>query len=488
MRTHTLLNSFRVPVIASILAASLVPMAAGAADKANVLLICCDDLNQSLGCYGNQQVQTPNIDALAKRGMRFTRAYAQWPSCLPSRFSFLSGWSPVTTKVTDFSFTSRQGPLEKAVYLPQHFRGHGYFAARLDKIFHIGKDDPASWTVSEEPYKDETGNFKAIWTGIELQTLGLTDRILEEGRYEHIKAESGPYQILDDKLKDEELFDGHNAKRAVELLERSAQDKAPFFLAVGFRRPHLPWLAPKRYFDLYPPESIELPPRQPEWTPKLTAREHREMISHYFAATTFADTQVGKVLDALERLELRENTIVVLFGDHGYCLGERDSFFAKGNLWERSLRTSLIIAMPDGAGAGTACEEPVELMDLYPTLVELCGLRMPGVVLEGHSLKPLLAGNTHRWRGHAISYNYNKKLKGLDRTIRTKRYRYTEKADGSPSECIDYESDPYEWKNRVGDPEFEEVEAALRKALRERIESKGTERQVSEVQRERVQP
>jgi uncharacterized sulfatase len=487
MNTHTLRNKFYFPVIAGLLAASAVPIAAGAADKPNVLLICCDDLNQSLGCYGNEQVQTPNIDALAQRGMRFTRAYAQWPSCLPSRFSLLSGWSPVTTKVTDFSFTSRQGPLEQAVYLPQHFKSHGYFAARLDKIFHIGKDDPASWTVSEEPYKDQKGNFKAIWTGIELQTLGLTDKILEEGRYEHIKVESGFYQVLDDTLQDEELFDGHNAKRAVELLEMSAQAQQPFFLAVGFRRPHLPWLAPKRYFDLYPPESIELPATQPDWTPKLTAREHQEMISHYYAATTFADTQVGKVLDALERLKLRENTIVVVFGDHGYCLGERDSFFAKGNLWERSLRTSLIIAMPDGSGAGMACEEPVELLDLYPTLVDLCGLPMPDVVLEGHSLKPLLAGNTNRWRGHAISYNYNRKLKGLDRTIRTKRYRYTEKADGSPSECIDYESDPYEWKNRVGDPELDEVEAALRKTLRERIENIGTEKQACDVQRERVQ-
>ncbi len=452
-------------------AVSVGPHAADASDRPNVLFICCDDLNQSLGCYGNRQVKTPNMDGLAERGVRFTRAYAQWPSCLPSRFSFLSGWSPVTTKVTDFSFKSRQGPLKRAVYLPQHFKNHGYFAARLDKIFHIGRDEPTSWTVSEEPYKDEKGNFKAIWTGIELKTLGLTDRILEEGRYEHVKAESGFYQILDNALKDEELFDGHNARRAVELLEQSAQGTQPFFLAVGFRRPHLPWLAPKRYFDLYPPESIELPQKQPGWLPKLTVREHQEMISHYYAATTFVDTQVGKVLNALKRFKLQNRTIVVLFGDHGYCLGQRNSFFAKGNLWERSLRTSLIFAMPDGAGAGTVCEEPVELMDIYPTLVDLCGLPKPDVRLEGQSLRPLLAGNTERWRGHAISYNYNKKLKGLDRTIRTKRYRYTEKADGSPSECFDYESDPYEWKNGVGDPKSKEVEAGLREALRQRIRS-----------------
>ena len=424
-----------------------------------------------MGCYGNQQVQTPNIDALAKRGVRFTRAYAQWPSCLPSRFSFLSGWSPVTTKVTDFSFTSRQGPLEQAVYLPQHFKNHDYSAIRLDKIFHIGKDDPASWTVSEEPYKDPQGNFKPIWTGIEVETLGLNDSILREGRFEHVKVETGFFQVLDNATRDEQLFDGHNARRAVELLESSARSRQPFFLAVGFRRPHLPWLAPKRYFDLYPPESIELPPQQPGWTPTLTKREHQEMISHYYAATTFVDVQVGKVLDALKRLSLKENTIVVLCGDHGYHLGERDSFFAKGNLWERSLRTPLIIAAPERTGTDAVCEEPVELMDIYPTLVDLCGLATPEVKLEGQSLRRLLTGNTDTWRGHAVSYNYNKKLNGLDRTIRTQRYRYTEKADGSPSEFIDYKNDPYEWTNRVGDPELQDVVTDLRKQLHGRVQA-----------------
>ena len=465
-------------VFAGLLGACVAPVSGGESTKPNVLLICCDDLNHSLGCYGNQQVQTPNIDALAQRGMRFTRAYAQWPSCLPSRFSFLSGWSPVTTKVTDFSFTSRQGPLEQAVYLPQHFKHHGYSAMRLDKIFHIGKDDPASWTASEEPYKDPQGNFKAIWTGIEIDTLGLTDSILREGRFEHVKVETGFFQVLDNATRDEQLFDGHNARRAVELLESAARTRQPFFLAVGFRRPHLPWLAPKRYFDLYPPESIELPPQQPGWIPTLTRREHQEMISHYYAATTFVDAQVGKVLNALERLSMKEDTIVVLFGDHGYRLGERDSFFAKGNLWERSLRTPLIIVAPGHAGANAVCEEPVEMMDIYPTLVDLCGLPTPEVELEGQSLRPLLAGDPmpdgkhDQWRGHAISYNYNKQLNGLDRTIRTRRYRYTEKADGSAHECIDYENDPYEWANRVGDPELQDVVADLRNRLRGRVQTR----------------
>ena len=158
MNTHTLRNSFRVSVIAGLLAASAAPRLVGAADKPNVLLICCDDLNQSLGCYGNKQVQTPNIDALAERGMRFTRAYAQWPSCLPSRFSFLSGWSPVTTKVTDFSFTSRQGPLEQAVYLPQHFKGHGYL--------------PRGWTRSSTSERTirRRGRFPRSHTRIRRET------------------------------------------------------------------------------------------------------------------------------------------------------------------------------------------------------------------------------------------------------------------------------------------------------------------------------
>lgn len=439
------------------------------ATKLNVLFVCMDDLNHSLGCFGNEQVHTPNIDDLAKRGVRFTRAYAQWPSCLPSRFSFLSGWAPPKTEVIDFSYTSRQGPLAKAVYLPEHFKNHGYTTARLDKIFHIGRDDAASWTISEEPHRDRQGRFKAIWTGIEAQTLGLDDRIVAQGNYD-VRIETGVYQILSDETRDDELFDGRTAARAVELLERFSESGEPFFLAVGFRRPHLPWLAPQRYFDLYPYNTVSLPPRAPEAVAKVDEQVHREMIAHYYAATTFADAQFGKVLAALKQFGLAESTIVVLMGDHGYCLGEREGYFAKGNLWERSLLTPLVLALPDRQNAGSVQQSPVELLDVYPTLVELCGLPEPHVELQGQSLEPMVIGDDYRVRNHAVSYDYNRDLNGLDRTIRTRRFRYTERADGHPLELIDYQHDPYEWTNLVASREHRVVLERLRTQLQARIQ------------------
>jgi iduronate 2-sulfatase len=226
-----------------------IPMVASAADsKPNVLMIIADDLNPSLGCYGNETVKTPNIDRLARRGVMMTRAYSSWASCLPSRVSLLSGLFPPSTGTYDFSPGPRDGRLKDVTYLPEHFQNQGYFTGRLDKVFHIGRDDPQSWTVSEEPYKDPKGNFKAIWTGIEVKTLGLEGRVLKEGRYDDVTGEKGSYGIMD--VIEDDLFDGRTAWRAVELLEQQAKAGSPFFLAVGFRRPHLPWLAPKKYFDM----------------------------------------------------------------------------------------------------------------------------------------------------------------------------------------------------------------------------------------------
>ncbi len=426
-----------------------------------------DDLNQELGSYGNDTVESPEIDRLTERGIRFTHAYAQWPSCLPSRMSFLSGWSPVRTEVVDFSARSRTGPLADAVYLPQHFRNHGYVTARLDKVFHIGADDPASWTISEEPYRDEAGRFRHIWTGRELEALGLEDRVVRSGRYPEVRVESGTYAVMEASVDDGDLFDGRNAARAVELLEQFAKGEEPFFLAVGLRRPHLPWIVPERYFEMYPPEpgKIPLPPPQPGLEDPLDPQIHREMRAHYYAATTFADTQAGKVLSALERLGLDANTIVVLMGDHGYHLGERDNFYAKGNLWERSLRTALIVALPGNTRGGAVCDRPIGLIDLYPTLVDLCGLPRPPVPLDGESFRVLLEDPEPAWRDAVVSYRNNKALGALEATVRTRRYRYTEGADGKPQTLIDYAEDPYEWRNRVADPSY----AALRETLRGRL-------------------
>lgn len=430
--------------------------------RMNVLFISVDDLNPSLGCYGNVQVRTPHVDALAARGMRFTRAYAQWPSCLPSRASFLSGWYPTKTGVHDFSKKSRDGALEHVVYLPQHFKQHGYYTARQDKVFHIGVDDPASWTLSEEPWRDpETGAFKAIWTGIEVQTLGLENRVIRSGVYD-VQGETGPYSVLD--VNDEDLFDGRTAARAVQLLEEFKRDGRSFFLALGFRRPHLPWIAPKKYFDMYPYEAITFPPSS---TPEgQNEQVRREMTAHYYAATTFVDAQIGKVINALDRLGLRDNTIVVLFGDQGYCLGERDNFYGKGNLWDRSLHVPLIISVPGMRHAGGACGRPVGLIDLYPTLVALCGLPAPASGLQGENMMALLDNPAAQWREGVVSYNGDKDRPGqLLRSVRTERHRLTVSSNGTPLELIDYETDPYERMNLVDDPAATHIKSHLQELL-----------------------
>ncbi len=439
----------------------------GASDRpkrTNVLFISVDDLNPSLGCYGNKVVKTPNIDRLAARGVCFHRCYAQYASCAPSRFSFLSGWHVERTGVCTFVPKSRDGALRDAVYLPQHFRSHGYMSMRLDKIFHIGKDDPASWDISEEPYRDKSGQFKAIWTGIEVQTLGLTSRVLQEGRQDKVRGEKGPYAVLD--VKDEELFDGRTATRAVELIGDRARDHKPFFLAVGFRRPHLPWIAPKEYFRMYKPEDMPLPPKNPKAPEsRITPREHQEMIAHYYASTSYIDAQVGRVLEALERTKLTEETIVVLFGDQGYCLGERNDHFGKGNLWEWSLHVPLIVAPPRMKQAGRQCDRVVQLLDLYPTLVEFCGLPKPTGGLQGRSLLPLLGDPNASWDDCAISAWGLKDGERPGLSVRTARYRYTERPDRKPMELIDYQTDPYEWNNLIDDPKHADVRMRLRKIL-----------------------
>jgi arylsulfatase A-like enzyme len=441
-------------------------------------MIIADDLNPALGCFGNETVKTPNIDRLASRGMLFSRAYAPWASCLVSRYSMLSGWYPTRTGAQHRVWpSSREGELRDAVYLPQHFKRQSYFTARLDKVFHIGKDDPPSWNITEEPYKDATGSFKPVTTGQEIPRLGLEGRVLRSGNYQgKVSGEPGGFNVMD--ARDEELFDGITAKRAVEILRDRARAEEPFFLAVGFRRPHLPWIAPKRYFDMYPPETIPLPPRAPEGGQQPADEQvHREMLSHYYAAVSCVDNQIGLVLSELERLGLAGNTIVVLFGDNGYCLGERGSFFSKGNLWERSLHVPLIVAGP-GILSGERREVPVGLYDLYPTLVDLCGLLPPPTRLDGRSLKNVLAGDVSGWREGTLSF-YNLTGENSNRparmaaSLRTARFRYTADENGSAISLHDLEADPYERENVVNDPRFKDAQARFHgqvlAALAERV-------------------
>jgi iduronate 2-sulfatase len=353
--------------------AALSPSGAAPAGPArpNVLLLLCDDLNTALGCYGERRARTPNLDRLASQGTRFTQAFAPWASCMPSRYSFLSGWSPVRTGVHDFSPHGRDGALREAVYLPEHFKALGYVTGRLDKVFHIGRDVPDVWDVTEEPMRTlADGSRTTVWTGIEVETLGLERSVIRADRDDRVVGEKGVTQIMDDALGDEALFDGRTARRARELLERFSGEGRPFFLAVGFRRPHLPWVAQKRFFEPFPYDAFADGPVEPGTEAALPDEARARLRAHYQAALHSVDHHLGTVLARLDELGVAGNTIVAVFGDHGYLLGERGTLYGKGVLWDEALRTALILRVPDSR-APAVVDLPVGLVDLYPTLVEL---------------------------------------------------------------------------------------------------------------------
>lgn len=429
--------------------------AAQAADaKVNVLFIAIDDLRPELGCYGNKVVQTPHIDSLAAAGVRFERAYCQFPLCNPSRTSMLTGRHPTTTGVLDNrSYFRTQHP--DWVSLPQHFKASGYIAARTGKIFHGGIDDTDAWTTGGERRVDPKTRKG--------QVAANSDRI--------VKLEG-----------DGEMHgDYRTATRAVALLEE-LKDR-PFFLAVGFSKPHSPPTAPAKLFDLYEPAQIQLPPdfallpTVPPGFPQAsvpgrsgdlfigreaTPEAAREMIRAYYASLTFVDVQIGRVLAALDRLQLRDKTIIVLFGDHGYHLGEKGKWSKHNSLFEVAARVPMILCVP-GAAAGKSSPRTVQLLDVYPTLVELCGLpAVPG--LEGHSLAPLVKDPQRDWSHPA--YTACRSGPAFGRSVRTERWRYSDFSGGDAGELLfDEAADPHETKNLAGDPTHKEVVAEMKALL-----------------------
>jgi iduronate 2-sulfatase len=439
---------------------------AAAADKPNVLFIAVDDLGTRTHCYGQPLVQSPNIDRLAARGVLFERAYCQFPLCSPSRVSLLTGLRPQTTRVFDLK-TDFRDHLPDVVTLPQCFKRNGYFVARVGKLFHYGVpgqigtsglDDPRSW--------DQVVNPRGRDKDEEAKVINYTpDRGLGSAMSFH--AADGA---------DEEQTDGQGATAAIKLLEEH-RDR-PFFLGVGFYRPHTPYVAPKRYFDLYPLEQIKLPFNPPDdhddipapaanirpLNYGLTDQQCRECTQAYFAALSFMDAQVGRLLDALDRLKLADKTIVVLWGDHGYLLGEHGQWM-KQSLFEESARVPLIIAAPGAKGNGQPCPRVVETIDIYPTLADLAGIAPPAD-LAGVSLRPLLENPKGQWDRPAFTQVQRKDFPG--RSVRTQRWRYTEWDHGRKGvELYDHDADPREFKNLASDPQHAAVVTRMKQLLAE---------------------
>ena len=433
------------------------PLAAKGEKPRNFLFFAVDDLNVHLNCYGVKAVHSPNIDTIARRGMRFERAYCQYPLCNPSRASLLSGRRPPRTKVVN-NLTWFRDTMPDAVTLPQHFREHGYYTAKTGKIFHEGLDDPKAWDFGGTPHQV-------------LQAKKGDDKKARQARADRwVKVEGEGENEPDYKI----------ATQAVELLEKK-HDK-PFFIAVGFHKPHVPFIAPRKYFDLYDPARMELPP---DFAPRVTGKGPafrpnfdlfidrdappplaREGIAAYFAAISFMDAQVGRVLAALDKQGLRENTVVSLFGDHGWHLGEK-GMWSKMTLFEVGTHAPLLISAPGMKTAGASCATPVEFVDIYPTLSDLAGLPAPGG-LDGKSLTPLLANPNAKWDKLAYTYQVRGAIHGI--TVRNRRFRYTEWDEGrAGTELYDEDADAAEMKNLAADPKH----AATVKELKAQLTGHG---------------
>jgi len=478
--------------LTSCLIAALLTPAANAAEQVaetpkrpNVLFIAVDDLNTRIGCYGDAVVRTPNLDRLARSGVRFDRAYCQFPLCNPSRASLLLGRYPTTNKVIDFSYPAL---LETDwVTLPQHFRNHGYEVSLLGKIFHFDKDLMRNWFHEEVPGDEYPPDWSAgekwVRKSQEIHARMLADLTRWEpyrtlappptGWVKSLRTWAnvfGPVTRAEEQDADakprayEWTADVANSKRAVDLLSQWAASKKPFFLGLGFYKPHVPLVAPKRFFDLYPPEKMPLPPdfaptpTADDSVPRYALRQNldlffeerptperaRAAIAAYYACITFMDEQLGRVLDALERLALRQNTVIVLWGDHGWHLGEK-GMWAKGTLFDVSARAPLVIVDPRAKASGQGCPRTVEFIDLYPTLADLCGVGIPPG-LEGKSLRPLLNEPHAAWDRPAFTFAAREDW--LGRSVRTERWCYTEWDEGRRgAELYDLQADPRESKN-----------------------------------------
>lgn len=493
--------TLRIALMAAALAAAIAIPSAEAqstASRPNVLFIMSDDLNDDMLTFGHPIVRTPNLERLAARGVRFERAYSQFALCNPSRASLLTGMRPDSTRVYDLTTHFRQA-VPDVVTLSQVFRNAGYYAARVGKIYHYGNPgDIGTSGLDDAPSWEHVVNPKGV--------------DVEEGK---LVSWAGPSRGLGASLSyyvspasDEQHTDGMVAAETIALLERN-RDR-PFFIAAGFYRPHCPYIAPKKYFDMYPDldripvaEYSEMLLRQSPTASRgvvwqVPIDEQREAIRAYYASISFMDAQVGRLLDALDRLGLAENTVVVFLSDHGYHLGDHGGLWMKQSLFERSTRTPLIIGGHGVAARGGVSRRVVELIDIYPTIAGLANLRTPAGV-EGRSLTPLLADPQAEWNHAALSQTRRSVAAALSGAgqagggtppaagggrgrgagaggqgpaqavgyaIRTERWRYIEWDEGREGrELYDVLNDPGELRNLAADPAYAADVSRLTKHL-----------------------
>ncbi|HEY0946896.1 MAG TPA: sulfatase [Opitutaceae bacterium] len=474
-------------ILSAVLVAAFAPQLVTAAgpERPNVLFIAVDDLRTNLGCYGDTAAITPNIDRLASQGARFTRAYCQEAVCNPSRQSLLTGRRPDTIRVWDL-FTHFRKTSPGVTTLPEHFKANGYFAQSFGKIYHgeAPMSDPESWSVPEQlQYVPKRDDYR-----------------LPENRGKGKGPKAAAFEFAD--APDDAYPDGQVAAGAVAAIERLAADPegAPFFLAVGFMKPHLPFTAPRRYWDLYEAAPLPAPvqPQPPRGAPALALHDSTELRGYtdmpkqgdfapaqiadlrraYYAATSFTDAQIGRVLEALRKTNLQHNTLVVLWSDHGFHLGEH-GLWAKTTNYEADTRVPLILVRP-GQENGTVVTALVELLDLYPTLVELCGLPQPAG-LEGRSLRPWLDDPAHASREAVFSqYPRPWPRRGtpdhMGYAVRTATHRYVEWRRFGTTEIVArelyrYEGEQlFETENLADDPReaarVAELQALLPAAVR----------------------
>jgi uncharacterized sulfatase len=468
----------RILVLAITVIIAFPAFANAQAKKKNVLLIISDDLNNRLGCYGDALAKSPNIDRLAKKGMTFNRAYCQFPLCNPSRASFMTGRRPDVTKIYENATNFRQN-IPDTVTMAELFRRAGYFVMRIGKIYHYvvpgqigtsGLDDEKSW----EKFINPIGRDKK-------EEDLLTNYTPKKPAKAGVSTLGAALAWHASESADDAHTDGIGATEAIKALEQK-RDR-PFFLAVGFYRPHVPWIAPKKYYDPFSLDKMKMPVEPADIRKGVPAaafainppnygikdEECRNSIRAYYASVSFMDAQVGRLLDAMDRLNLWEDTIVIFISDHGWLLGEHGCW-QKMHLFEESARVPMIIAAPNSKAPGKSCDRVAELIDIYPTVADLCGVKLAHAV-DGMSLKKQLDDPTLPFKKGAytqVTRGAPKKDGFMGYSVRTERWRYNEWDAGKKGvELYDHQNDPKEHKNLANDAKYVKVIEEMRALLHE---------------------